>query len=60
MALVICLIDGSGESRGVKGESEHKGAGVGGATEVDMAGRGVGNTRTSSCRAVRSTLRLQR
>ena len=59
-AWVTCFINGSGEARGVKGDSECKGAGVGGATDVDITGGGVGYTGTSSCRTASSFWRLPR
>ena len=59
-AWVTCFINGSSEGRGVKGDSERKGAGVAGATDVDIADGGVGNAGTSSCRTANSFWRLPR
>ena len=58
LAWVTCFCNGSGVSRGVKGDSERKGSGVGGATDVDIAGGRVGNTKTSSCLHARQPSRL--
>ena len=59
-AWVTCFNNGSSEERGVKGDSERKGSGIGGATDVDIASGGVGNAGTSSCRTASSFWRLPR